>query len=304
MNEKEIVAFWPITFDGCGDSSLITGSPNRMERRFIFHDTTGRSYIAEGYVPAKKTFQIRQNRLLEFFAGNQLAEIHPFYRTNSGGHGADIDGLFWQIRPYIPAENILRHTLGERSDYGILWGNFLLQMKSVIEKSPDLPPMFNPPFYMANQLPKLLQFAERKMPAITGRIREFERLLSPFFKWERKAESMFAHGDFHPGNILTGGNRIQVVIDWEFAGFKVPGYDMALMIGCLAMDHPDNLASPAVKAFQDTLYKNDFMEQEAWEYLPQMIAATRLGWLGEWLLLDDEALVYQEIALLSLLLGE
>ena len=84
---------------------------------------------------------------------------------------------------------------------------------------------------------------------------------------------------------------------------KFPGYDMALLIGCLAMDHPDNLSSPVVRALQDTLYKNSFMPDEAWEHLSEMIAATRMGWLGEWLLLDDEELVRQELELISILLG-
>ena len=302
MVEFDIVSFWDIAFAALGDRNLITGSPNRSERRFIFHDTAGCSYIAEGCSPGKKTFQIRQNTLLEFFVANHLPAIHPFYRTRSGEHGVMFNDLFWQIRPYIPAENIPRATLGEHANYGILWGDFLLQMKKVIDKSPDLPAMHNPPFYMANQLPKLLKFAEAKMPSITGHIREFERLLAPFFKWERKAESMFAHGDFHPGNILMGQGMIRVVIDWEFAGAKFPGYDMALLIGCLAMDHPDNLFSPAVCALRNTLYANRYLPDDTWERLPQMIAATRLGWLGEWLTLEDKALVAQELELISILL--
>ena len=300
---QTIVANWHIDFAGCGDNALITGSPNRMEQRFIFYDSAGQGYIAEGYSLTKQKFQIRQNTLLEFFAENHLPGIYPFIRTRSGEHGVMAENLFWQIRPFIIAENIPRSSLCEHEEYGILWGEFLLQMKALIDRTSDLPSMYNPNFYMANQLPKLLQFAERKMPSITGSIREFEQKLSPFFKWERKAVGMFAHGDYHPANVLMGKKRINVVIDWEFGGFKFPGYDMALMIGCLAMDHPDNLASPAVRAFLNILHQNKFIPNEAWDLLPQMVAATRMGWLGEWLLLDDESLVRQEIALLSILLA-
>ncbi|MBO5307704.1 MAG: hypothetical protein J6C40_06845 [Lentisphaeria bacterium] len=77
---------------------------------------------------------------------------------------------------------------------------------------------------------------------------------------------------------------------------------MALLIGCLAMDHPDNLFSPAVCALRNTLYANRYLPDDAWERLPQMIAATRLGWLGEWLTLEDKALVAQELELISILL--
>ena len=113
---------------------------------------------------------------------------------------------------------------------------------------------------------------------------------------------MFAHGDYHPGNIIMGNDRINVVIDWEFSGAKFPGYDMSLLIGCLAMDHPDNLLSPAVCEFQNTLYSNGYLQDEDWEYLPSMIAATRLGWLGEWLNMEDETLVFQELKLMQILL--
>ena len=302
MNEKEILSFWDIPFAGTGDHSLITGSPNRTESRFLFRDDKENFYIAEGYNLRKKSSQIRQNLLLEFFAENRLSAVYPFFRTLSGGHGETVNGLFWQIRPYIPAEKISRPSLGTRVDYGVLWGNFLLQMKEIIRRSDNLPSMPNAVFYMSDFLLELMKFAQQKMPFITGRLHEFERLLAPFFKWERKAGSMLAHGDFHPGNILMEQGKIKAVIDWEFTGMKFPGYDMALLIGCLAMDHPDNLSSPVVRALQDTLYKNSFMPDEAWEHLSEMIAATRMGWLGEWLLLEDEGLVRQEMELISILL--
>ena len=303
MNKEEIIAFWPINFAGLGENALITGSPNRSEIRFIFYDDCGISYIAEGYGLFKQQLQIRQNKLLEFFAGKQITAVHPFCRTCNGGHGAEIGGLFWQIRPYIPAENVPRTAFAEDPAYGILWAEFLLQMKDAIQSSNELPPMPNVPFRLPDFLPNLLAHAERSMPSIIGELNNIIKRLTPFFRWERTAGSMFAQGDYHPGNILTANGKIQAVIDWEFAGAKFPGYDMALLIGCLAMDDPGNLASPAVIALQDTLYRNNFMPESAWDFLPQMIAATRLGWLGEWLTLKDETLVRQELALFEILLN-
>lgn len=302
MTAEDILNHWGITFAAAGDNTLITGSPNRSESRFLFCDDKGQFYIAEGYASAKKQFQIQQNILLEFLAGKHLAGIYPFCRTLAGEHGVGIARRFWQIRPCIPAEKIDRAVLTANADYGRVWGEFLLQMKDIVEKSESIPQMPNAPFYMSDFFPKLLLHAERKMPDTVASLLAFERQLAPFFKWERQADAMFAHGDFHPGNILTDGNRIKVVIDWEFAGMKFPGYDMALLIGCLAMDHPDNLSSPAVEMLLQTLYNNSFMPESAWEQLPQMIAATRLGWLGEWLTMEDEALVRQETALISILL--
>ncbi len=301
MNIAELISNWQLSFASAGDNTLITGSPNRTERRFLFSDAQKNFYIAEGYNSGKTRFQIRQNILLEYLAGQSLSGIHPFIRTDSGTHGVPSDGLFWQLRPYIPAEKLPRTALGQQENYGQRWGEFLLQLKEIMT-APAAPAAQNAPFYMANHLPSLLELSQRKMPEITGQLREISGELAPFFKWERQSSGMFAHGDFHPGNILMSNGKIQAVIDWEFAGIKFPGYDMALLIGCLAMDDPDNLDSPAVRRLQDLLYRNEFMPDEAWEYLPQMIAATRLGWLGEWLSLDETALVKQEMELLAILL--
>ena len=302
MEEKELLAFWPVNFAARGEDSLIAGSPNRTEKRFLFRDEEGLSYIAEGYNISKKKSQTFQNILLEFLAENLLAGIHPFYRTLSGEHGAESGNLFWQVRPYIPGGIPPRNTLGEKGEYGFLWGEFLLQMKEIFRRTSAPPPMPNAPFYLTGFLPKLIALAENKMPSITRELQEIEMRLAPFFRWERKAEGMFAHGDFHPGNILMEKEEIRVVIDWEFAGIKFPGYDMALLIGCLAMDHPSNLSGEAVKALQNHLYRNDYLPEEAWDFLPEMIAATRLGWLGEWLTFGEKLLIEQEMELLAILL--
>ena len=302
MNTDDIFAFWHITFAGYGEKALITGSPNRTERRFLFCDDRGNSYIAEGYHLRKKSAQIRQNLLLEFLRTNQLDSVHPFCRTAAGEHGVESGGLFWQIRPYVSAGKIDRATLGCHAEYGILWAELLLQFKKIISTKNNPPAMPNPPFYMKNFLPELQKIAVRKMPQVGGKIQEFEQRLAPFFRWERQADGMFAHGDFHPGNILMESNRVTAVIDWEFAGVKFPGYDMALLIGCLGMDHPENLSSSAVIALQNELYRNDYLPSAAWDHLPQMIAATRLGWLGEWLDLEEKSLVEQEIEFISILL--
>jgi thiamine kinase-like enzyme len=300
---KEVVDFWQISFAGFGDKALITGSPNRTEDRFIFRDGNGDFYIAEGYSLKKHSQQIRQNLFLEFLASNNLCGIHPFLRTKTGEHGAAVNNLFWQIRPYIPAGKFQREELAGKAENGIIWADFLLNMKNIVERSGNQPTVSAAPFYMSEFFPMLLNFAEIKKPAIVKQLLEFgKNQFAHFFEWEKRTAGFIAHGDFHPGNILMDGGKIAAVIDWEFSGIKFPGYDMALLIGCLAMDHPLNLDSPAVRAFQDTLYRNKFISDECWEQLTLMIAATRLGWLGEWLLLDEDALVDQEMTLLSILL--
>ena len=82
----------------------------------------------------------------------------------------------------------------------------------------------------------------------------------PLFCWYTANKKEIAFFKFF---VLISNEKLNVVIDWEFTDLKFPWYDMAFLIGCLAMDHPDNLSSPAVRALQDTLYKNSFMPDEA-----------------------------------------
>ena len=113
---------------------------------------------------------------------------------------------------------------------------------------------------------------------------------------------MFAHGDFHPGNILVHENRLSAVIDWEFCGWKPAGYDLALLLGCLGMDNLRWLSEGATVEMQNALYRQNYMPEKAWEMLPFSIAAVRLGWLGEWLDLGDQEMIKRELEFISFLL--
>ena len=44
----------------------------------------------------------------------------------------------------------------------------------------------------------------------------------------------FAHGDYHPLNVIWTKAGIAAVIDWEFSGLKPEMYDAAILVGCLA----------------------------------------------------------------------
>ena len=94
MNTADISAFWDITFAGLGEKSLITGSPNRTERRFLFGGADGRYYIAEGYNLAKKSAQIRQNLLGAHIAlgvGADAEQLDLHIRQNHGNVSKQTD---------------------------------------------------------------------------------------------------------------------------------------------------------------------------------------------------------------------
>ena len=97
-NVQEILSHWPVIFSGFGDNSLIAGSPNRTENRFLFHDEEGIFYIAEGYSPRKQQYQIQQNRLLEFLAENLVPGIRcVLHRSSQNSLFGQVAGPFQEI---------------------------------------------------------------------------------------------------------------------------------------------------------------------------------------------------------------
>lgn len=300
MNDNELFQHWHLNgIERCPDLT-VSGSPNRSVDRFVFRDGQGILHIAEGFAPAKKNKQITQNILLEFLQKNSLP-VRPYLRTADDAHGVDADSCFYQVRPWVDADLLPRETLGDAVDFAALWAEFLLEFKrvSLLDGLPVAP---NPRFYFGDKLPSLERFLRQQMPALRSDYCQVLRKLEPFLNSERELPVMLAHGDFHPGNVLIKNGAVAAVIDWEFAGKKAAGYDLALLIGCLGFDRADWLYGDAVAELRSRLMLSDYLPQSAWLYLPELIAAIRLGWLGEWIDLKEEELAAQELAFVSDLL--
>lgn len=301
MNDSALFQHWNLTgIERCADLA-VSGSPNRSVDRFVFRDEKRTRYIAEGFAPAKKNKQITQNILLEFLQQNGLSAVHPYLRTNDQTHGVDAESCFYQIRPWIEADELPRDTLGNDPAFAALWADFLIDFKRVASL-PGLPVPPNPRFYFSDKLPSLERFLRQQMPSLRSAYCSVLRKLEPFLNSERELPAMLAHGDFHPGNILTRSGTVSAVIDWEFAGKKTAGYDLALLIGCLGRDHSDWLYGEAVAALRTHLLQVDYLPGSAWLYLPDLIAAIRLGWLGEWIDLKEEDLAAGELVFVNDLL--
>ena len=202
----------------------------------------------------------------------------------------------------MEADPLPRETLGNNEEIALLWSDILLKIKE-ISQSPSMPQAYGERFNLSGYIPKLRQFTKRNMPELEADLNEILRKLAPFLEREKTLPGMFAHGDFHPGNILLKDNGIAAVIDWEFLGWKCAGYDLALMLGCLGMDDPDWLDGKAARTLQDNLFRQNYMPLEVWQDLPLLMAAIRLGWFGEWVDLQDHTMARQEIAYIRYLLG-
>lgn len=302
MDDPAFFQHWGLAFSRFRDDLKISGSPNRTLARRLFEDASGKLFILEEYDLRKKAPQIAQNRLLDFFRDHQLPGIYPALQTVNGDHGVTYQRSFRQVRPWVDADPLDRTTLGENTALARQWAQFLLKLKE-ISAAPDLPPPHGGRFSLAAYTPKILHFTRRNMPELYDDLQAVIRQLQPFFSLEDQLPAMFAHGDFHPGNVLLKNNTISAVIDWEFLGWKCAGYDLALLLGCLGMDDPDWLDGAAVRTLQDHLFMQDYMPPAAWQALPQLMAAIRLGWFGEWVDLQDRPTAQQEIAYIRFLLG-
>jgi hypothetical protein len=299
MDEVKFFQNWNIAFE-TRTSLTPSGSPNRSVSRFVAADRDGRKYIAEGFELRKKSRQTAQNVLLEHLAAHRMAGVFPYLRTASGTHGVVTDGCFWQLRHWQEADGA-ELPRRDPEKFAALCAGILLQMRRIsLETTLPMPP--NEQFYFAPYLLRLESFAAQKMPVLRRDLQHICSRLDGFLNREKSLPAMFAHGDFHPGNILTCHGELAAVIDWEFTGWKHPGYDLALLLGCLGRDDISWLTGANGAVLQNQLYRAEYMPDAAWEQLTGLIAAVRLGWLGEWIDLGETELAVQEVDFINFLL--
>ena len=300
MDKKTLFAHWGIDKFEIADDIVISGSPNRSLERCVLKCASGEMFIAEGFSISKREKQIKQNTFLEHLQKENLQGIYPFLRSSDGGHGVEDGTFFWQLRPYLPMDELPRATLGEAGELGALWGRFLLDFKKA-SSSYDRSYLPNERFFLASYIPLLRALIIHQMPQILRKFDMLVRKLSAFFEIERTLPSQISHGDFHPGNILISGGEISGVIDWEFCGLKCAGYDPALLLGCLGIDDPGWLGGKAAEIFRQMLFEADFMPRISWEHFTSLMAAIRLGWLGEWVDMRDRDLAERELEYIEML---
>lgn len=300
MNDTDFLSRWDVSCAVRRTDLEIPGSPNRSVERFAFEDAGGHLYIAEGFDLRKTSRQNAQNELLEFLADRGLP-VMPWIRTRDGKAGAAAMARYWQLRHFADADPLPRKNLGNNRLYAGLWEDFLCRLEAV-SHDPELPAVPNERFLFTDYLPHLEAFVRRRMPDLSAELAGIMEALTPFFHAEPDLPVMLAHGDYHPGNTLVKGERISCVIDWEFVGWKTAGYDLALLTGCLGMDDPLCLTEGAAAEMRNRLLSSPAMPEEAKPFFPDLIAAVRLGWLGEWIDLNDRRMAMDELRFIRLLL--
>jgi len=113
--------------------------------------------------------------------------------------------------------------------------------------------------------------------------------LYPFMSY---MELRFSHGDLHPANMLWQNDEL-TVIDWEVAGIRPELYDAAFLLGCVGMDNPNNLKSPWAKELLQSVRASK-PTKLSFSLLPEMMLASRIGWLYIWQQRSQDADVFEQ----------
>ena len=279
----------------------LPGSPNRTVARQVLETPDGTLLVAEIFAPCKRKKQLLQSGFLEF-VHRDLPEVHPFLPTANGAWGVTgTDGKFMQLRYYLPGEPLEREKVANAPECAESWADFLLKLHRV-SQHPQLPEVPDGRFYFADYLPKLRRFVAEQMPVLAPELNRILRELQSFTEAEKSLPPALAHGDYHPGNLLMCRNRLSAVIDWEFCGWKCAGYDFALLAGCIGRDDPAELAGNTVKVIRNKLLDAGIIPDEVRRQILPLMAAIRLGWLGEWVNMGEKSLADGEISFINFLL--
>jgi homoserine kinase type II len=180
--------------------------------------------------------------------------------------------------------------------------NFLIRLRRS-EAAGALAAAGGPGFSLATFVRRFaLRLAEHE-PALLERVRPaLDHLEAGFFRREESLPQAFAHGDFHPLNVVWSAEGIRSVIDWEFCGRKLELYDAAILVGCLGMEHPRALAGDIVVAAIEHLRASGAFAAESWADFFDLVLGLRFAWLSDWLKRKDAEMIDLEAVYIELLL--
>ncbi|MHB8056221.1 MAG: phosphotransferase enzyme family protein, partial [Candidatus Aminicenantales bacterium] len=233
--------------------------------------------------------------------GRRLPEIPAPLPLPDGKFAAESDGGFWQLWPFVEGVPLRRPEYAGDGWRGPVLADFLVRLKSA---AADLPQtgakeVFSPAAFVRSLEHKISGLGdslhERILPA-------FHRLETAYFPAEPGLSSGFAHGDFHPLNVVWSPEGIRAVVDWEFCGEKPEMYDAAILVGCLGMEDPRFLGGDFVYGLLDSLGQSAAYAPESRRSFFDLVLAIRFAWLSDWLRRGDAEMIDLEAVYLNLLL--
>jgi len=329
MDFSTLTAEWGIDFSEVDPDPQIEGSPERTLARSVFRDTKGRRWILEQIGEANLTRKQEIAEQLNMLASSGLQRIHPYRRTCSNSFFQTLENpsgagsACWMLRSFVEGIPLNRETyLNDPWRIDEMSG-FLLQLRENSATHPGLRPPLQgrgvPKIPSTGGVPErrggffsIAAYAESRMKAWRTRYSKlaekfegsFVKLEQSFFPLHDQLPLAFCHGDFHPLNMIWGPDSIRSVIDWEFCGIKPELYDVALLIGCLGFENPDNLIREPVIRLVQTLRTAGYGAQESWENILELAATIRFGWMSEWIRRSDREAREMEAVYIDILVDQ
>jgi homoserine kinase type II len=298
---KEVAAHWGLAFKTVCPQLMPAGSPERTLFRTVFEDEAGVLFTLEEIAAPAYHSKLKIIRSLEFLVEQGMSKIAPYRLGTDGQYIQKHADGFWQLVPYVPGVPLDREGYIYEAWRAPLLAQFLIDLN---EKSSGLPFLaLDKKFSIRGYIYTLCHQIETRRPDILPRVRKVVEFLErSFMAVHDELPVRFAHGDYHPLNIIWTKNDIAAVIDWEFLGVKPEIYDVSNMLGCLGMEHPSSLVADLAVEFVVRLKERAGISKVSWEHLVEFIIALRFAWLSEWLRKKDEEMIALEFDYMELLI--
>jgi homoserine kinase type II len=277
----------------------IAGSPERSLSRMALEDADGSVHILESLDPSVIDRKREIARMIATLHP-RLPEARPCLTLPDGDFFARAEGRFWQAAPYVEGAPLLRPDYAGESWRGPLLAGLLVRLQAAALPMKERVGLSV--FSAALFIRDLEQKIRAREAALHARILPaFAHLDASFFPVEAKLPASFAHGDFHPLNMIWSADGIRALVDWEFCGMKPEAYDAAILVGCLGMENPQFLLGDLVMELTSWLRRDAGYADRTWAAFFDLVLALRFAWLSDWLRRGDAEMIDLEAAYIGLL---
>lgn len=297
----DVVKLWDLDFKCCHSEALIVGSPERSEFRTVIELEGGKLFLLEQIFV--KTLQHKKYvaRCLDKLETAGMPTIIPYRKNRFGDQILKAHGHYWQVQEFFQGIELDRPDYAFEEWRGKVLAAFLIDLHRhahVIQEGRQ------GSFSLLRYIGRFMEDVNRCDPEYVSRIDPVYKFLEEhFFSVDDKLPKAFCHGDYHPLNIIWSPFGIGAVVDWEFCGYKPEMYDVANLIGCLGIEHPEALTADCVMALIEILKDHHIYDHKSWKYLFELILANRFGWMAEWLRKKDWEMVEMECDYWDILLN-
>jgi homoserine kinase type II len=279
----------------------IAGSPERTLARGVVEDEAGALFILERLDPSLLERKREIARAVAALAVD-LPEISPYLAAKTGEAVVKTEAGFFQVSRYIPGVALPRPEYLDQAWRGPALADFLVRLRRS-EAAGALAAAGGSGFSLATFIRRFASRLTEHEPALLERVRPaLDHLGRGFLRREETLPQAFAHGDFHPLNIVWSAATLAAVIDWEFCGRKAELYDAAILVGCLGMEHPRALGEDIVVSAIGSLQASGAFAAESWADFFDLVLALRFAWLSDWLKRKDAEMIDLEAVYIDLLL--